>query len=330
MKLSTLLLALVLPTTLSAQTVAPAPTVSIQPSKIDSTAELAQLMQASETVVPIEKYDLLSVRVVGADELAVRTRVAPDGGIDIPLAGHISVVGLTVEQAQQAIANLIREKNLVLSPGVTIEVLDSPGRTITVSGEVVKPGVYPAAGDASLSTTATSGVRTLSQLLSLAGGLKDTASGIVTLVRPSLPGPVSIPLGTDPNRQIYASLPVFAGDEIRVAHVGQAYVIGAVGKQGAVPLKNYSPTTISQAVSVSGGVGFEASANSARLVRIQGDKRVVTVVHVRKILSGKEPDFALQNDDILYIPTNKGKAALKSGAAGIIVSLASLYIYANP
>jgi polysaccharide export outer membrane protein len=318
---------MVFTTTLSAQTVAPAPTVSIEPSKIDSTAELAQLMQASETVVPIEKYDLLSIRVVGADELAVRTRVAPDGGIDIPLAGHISVVGLTVEQAQKAIANLVREKNLVISPGVIIELIDSPGRTITVSGEVVKPGVYPAAGNAS---SIISGVRTLNQLLSLAGGLKDTASGTITLVRPSLPGPISIPLGTDPNHQIYASLPVFAGDEVRVAHVGQAYVIGAVGKQGAVLLKNYSPTTISQAVSVSGGVGFEASANSARLVRIQGEKRVVTVVHVRKILSGKEPDFALQNDDILYIPTNKGKAALKSGAAGIIVSLASLYIYSNP
>jgi polysaccharide export outer membrane protein len=287
-------------------------------------------MQASETVIPIEKYDLLSVRVVGADELAVRTRVAPDGGIDIPLAGHISVVGLTVEQAQNAIANLVRDKNLVLSPGVTIEVLDSPGRTITVSGEIAKPGVYPAAGDSTNGTTPTSGVRTLTQLLSLAGGLKDTASGVVTLVRPSLPAPVSIPLGTDPNHQPYAELPVFAGDEVRVAHVGQAYVIGAVGKQGAVPLKNYSSTTLSQAVTVAGGIGFEASANSARLVRMEGDKRVVTIVHVRKILDGKEPDFALQNDDILYIPTNKGKAALKSGAAGIIVSLASLYIYSHP
>jgi len=221
----------------------------------------------------------------------------------------------------------------VLSPGVTLEVLDSPGRTITVSGEVAKPGVYPAAGDAVSGGTGTngaSGVRTLNQALSLAGGLKDTASGIVTLIRPSLPGPVSIPLGTDPNHQPYAALPVFAGDEVRVAHVGQAYVIGAVGKQGAVPLKNYSPTTVSQAVSVAGGIGLEASANSARLVRIQGDQRVVTVVHVRKILAGKEPDFALQNDDILYIPTNEGKAALKAGAAGIIVSLASTYIYAHP
>ncbi len=324
------LLVCALAATATAQTVAPAPTVSYQPSHIDSTAELAQLMQASETVIPIEKYDLLSVRVVGADELAVRTRVAPDGGIDIPLAGHISVVGLTVEQAQNAIANLVRDKNLVLSPGVTIEVLDSPGRTITVSGEIAKPGVYPAAGDSTNGTTPTSGVRTLTQLLSLAGGLKDTASGVVTLVRPSLPAPVSIPLGTDPNHQPYAELPVFAGDEVRVAHVGQAYVIGAVGKQGAVPLKNYSPTTLSQAVTVAGGIGFEASANSARLVRMEGDKRVVTIVHVRKILDGKEPDFALQNDDILYIPTNKGKAALKSGAAGIIVSLASLYIYSHP
>jgi polysaccharide export outer membrane protein len=325
MKRLYLLLACVLTAAASAQTVAPAPSLSFEPSHIDSTAELAQLMQASETVVPIEKYDLLSVRIVGADELAVRTRVAPDGGIDIPLAGHISVVGLSIEQAQNAIANLVREKNLVLSPGVSIEVLDSPGRTITVSGEVARPGVYPAAGDAT-GAAATNGVRTLTQLLSMAGGLKDTASGIITLVRPSLPGPVSIPLGTDPNLQPYASLPVFAGDEVRVAHVGQVYVIGAVGKQGAIPLKNYSPTTISQAISLSAGIGFQASADSSRLVRMQNGQRVVTVVHVRKILKGQEPDFALQNDDILYIPDNPGKAALKSGATGIILSIAALYI----
>jgi protein involved in polysaccharide export with SLBB domain len=321
-----LLLAFALSATAAAQTVGPAPSISVQPSHIDSTAELAKLMQASEYVIPIEKYDLLSVRIVGADELSVHTRVAPDGGIDIPLAGHISVVGLSIEEAQNAIAKLVRDKNLVLSPGVSIEVIDSPGRTITVSGEVAKPGVYAAAGDAGGSLN---GVRTLSQLVSLAGGLKDTASGIVTLVRPSLPGPVSIPLGTDPNHQPYASLPVFSGDEIRVAHVGQAYVIGAVPKQGAIPLKNYSPTTISQAVSIAGGIGFEASANSARLVRVDGDKRVVTIVHVRKILKGKEPDFALQNDDILYIPTEAGKAALKSGAAGIILSIVGLYLYTH-
>jgi polysaccharide export outer membrane protein len=81
---------------------------------------------------------------------------------------------------------------------------------------------------------------------------------------------------------------------------------------------------------MSDGVGFEASADNSLLLRTEGTKRILIPVHVRRILQGKAEDIALQNDDILYIPTNSGKAALKGGAAGLIVSLASTYIYAHP
>jgi polysaccharide export outer membrane protein len=318
---------------LPAQTVGIAPSKWSEPSRIDSTAELIPLMAQTETSFPLEKYDLLDIKVYGADALSSRKRIAPDGSIDLPLAGRIMLAGLTVAEAEHAIAGLLVEKNLVITPAVTIDVVETPARVVTIDGEVARPGVYPIIGDSQLiiaGTAPSSGVRTLGQLIGLAGGIKDTASPVVTLIRPSLPGPVSISLGNDINHQPYASLPLFPGDTIRVAHVGQAYVIGAVAHQGPVPLKGYSPTTVAQAVSNAGGMGFQAAQNDGYIVRTEGDKRVVYTVKVQNIIKGKAPDVALQNDDILYIPTNQAKAALKSGAAGIIVSLASTYIYAHP
>jgi len=330
MKARTILLGCVLTGAAVAQTVLPAPAVFSEPTHLDSTAQLAQLMQSPQMVVPLEKLDLIKIEVFGADALSVRSRIAVDGTVYIPLAGSISLVGLTVEQAEKAVADLIRDKSLVLTPAVTIDVLESPGRVITINGEVMRPGVYPAIGDAQLTgvgATPSSGVRTLGQLLGLAGGLKDTASGILVLNRPSLGTPVDIPIGTDPNHQPYNTLPIFAGDEILVSHVGQAYVVGAVGKQGPIPLKNYSPTTVSQAIASSNGIGFEAAENDARLLRTQGNQRVMYKVQVRKILQGKAPDIALQNDDILYVPTVAGKAALKAGGANLIVSIVGTYLY---
>jgi polysaccharide export outer membrane protein len=317
-----------------AQTVVKAPSSWIDPSRANSKADLAQLMSAREIAVTIEKYDLISIQVYGAEAISVKGRITPEGGFDIPLVGHVVLGGLTIEEADRKIADVLRQDSLVNTPAVTIEVLESPARVVTVSGEVAKPGVYPVFGDSQItaagSISTTGGVHTLSQALSIAGGLKDTAADTVTLVRPSLTTPVEIPLGRDPTRQMYLNVPVFAGDQITVPNVGRAYVVGAVKKQGIIPLKNYSPTTVGQAVSISDGIGFEASPGDACLVRTSGTGRVVLKVNVKKILEGRTADVALQNDDILYIPTNLGKAALKSGAAGLIVSLASTYIYAHP
>ena len=186
---------------LSAQTVGPAPSAPSAPLHIDSTVQLALLMRATEPAILLQPYDFIGLHVYGADALTVKARISPDGNLDIPLAGPVPLTGLTVQQAQQAVAGLLAQRRLVLTPAVTIEVLESPSRVLTVDGEVKNPGVYPALGDTDLKTPGANspgGIRTLSQLLAAAGGLKDTASGVVTLMRPSLPGPVSIPLGDRP------------------------------------------------------------------------------------------------------------------------------------
>jgi polysaccharide export outer membrane protein len=321
-----------------AQTVASAPSTYQQSISLKSSPELDALLHQKEEEPTLRPYDLVSIETYHADALNRVARIDQDGSMDLPIVGRVELEGLTSSKASQMIARSYEDHSLVLSPIVTVTVLESPSRVITVTGEVGSPGLYPVIGSnnrkesstQTSSSTPINGIRTLGQLISAAGGLKDTASNVVTLIRPSLSKPLTIILSSDPSNDEYSALPLYAGDELRVAHIGTAYVVGAVKKQGAIMLKNFSPTSVAEAVAMSDGIGYEASADDAKLVRTQGTVRVLIAIPVRKILEGRVADIALQNDDILYIPTNKTKAAIKGGAAGLIVSLASTYIYAHP
>ena len=300
----------------AAQTAGPAPLQMREPAAPSSPATINLLLTATPPPLVLSPDDLILIQVYGVEAFKVRTRVERDGSIQIPLAGRISVGGMTVEQAQDAIRKLIQQQALVLDPGVTIDVLELPSATISITGEVLRPGAFPALGS-----------HTLLQLIALGEGEKETASSVVSLSRPGLAAPVLIDLGSDPAHSLYGQIPIFSGDTVRVQHVGQAFVLGALGKQGIVNLRSYSPTTISEAISESGGIGFQASPDSARMVRTQGTERIVMDVHVGKILQGREPDIALHNDDILYVPTSATKAAIKGGAAGIIAGFATAFLY---
>ncbi len=306
------------PTGAGGETIGPAPSAYYSPPASSGPANLDLLLHAPTPVYVLQPDDIITVNLYGVEDFSLKPRIAEDGTVNLPLIGPVKIGGLTVTQAEEVVDTLLIEHDMVKVPSTTIETVERPHQVVTVSGNVVKPGVIAATGR-----------HTLSDYLSTAGELKDTASSTVTLTRSGM-SPISIPLGPNPMNSSFRSIPIFAGDEIHASSMGTIYVIGAIKNQGAFPLKNTTPTTVFQAIALAGGIGFEASANSSQVVRTEGDKRIMIPVHVAKILKGKEPDFLLKNDDILYVPTDTGKAAIKGGGAGLIVSLASTYIYAHP
>src|SRR5438876_9303030 len=97
--------------------------------------------QDSSTLV-IGSGDEVEVTVYGAPDLSRHTRVGSDGNISLPLVGQIRVVGLTSDQAQQAISDQLRKQNIVNDPQVSVFVKDYTNGEISVAGEVSKPGVF--------------------------------------------------------------------------------------------------------------------------------------------------------------------------------------------
>ncbi|MEO8732745.1 MAG: polysaccharide biosynthesis/export family protein, partial [Flavobacteriales bacterium] len=64
--------------------------------------------------------------------------VSPTGMVDLPILGMVTVGGMTIEDAQESIRTIAN--NFYASPSVRVYMLNY---TITVLGEVNRPGRYP-------------------------------------------------------------------------------------------------------------------------------------------------------------------------------------------
>ena len=85
--------------------------------------------------------DVLSIVVWREPELSVKEVVVrPDGKISMPLVNDIPAAGLTPQQLQEAIAE--RLKDYVASPNVTVTIIKIMSQTVSLVGEVAKPGIY--------------------------------------------------------------------------------------------------------------------------------------------------------------------------------------------
>jgi polysaccharide export outer membrane protein len=290
------------------------------------TAQLQTLLVAKRPAVVFRSNDIITVNVAGIDDYAVKQRVSDDGTIIFPLIGKTQVAGLNIEQLQQTITEALKNGGMVRDAQVTIIVEERPKEVVAVLGDVVHPGIYPALGDLTLADYLSEASGFVESVPNSLGG-NSAASFIVTLIRPGLSTPVRIPLSTAPQDAAWGRIPLFPGDQIRVDKVGVVYVVGAVRAQGSFSLKNANRTTVTQLIALAGGVGYEADGGGTHIIRKNGDGTTVIPIDLIRILKGKDPDVALQQEDILFVPTNQLKAAIKGGGPSIIVSLATAALY---
>jgi polysaccharide export outer membrane protein len=260
--------------------------------------------------------DQLAVHLFGAGaDFATPERVGLDGALPVPLIGLVPVLGLTLEQASEAIASRLKSAGMYQNPEVTIQLVDSPNQVVTITGEM--HGVIPVIGHRSLMT-----------VLAAAGQFAVTGSHTIIINRPGEKQPIVVDLGTDPSHSAQADVPVFALDTVVVPRVGGVYLLGAFKVQGVIPLQQNSPLTLMQAVSLGGGTLFEGKYDDLRIVRTIGFERKVVKLDIKKVFLGKAPDPVLQADDIVYMPSSTIKAALNNGGFGAITSVAQLALTA--
>lgn len=258
--------------------------------------------------------DLIQVHIFGTTDYNPTVRVSLDGSVQIPLGGVLSVAGLTLHQAADAIAERLESAGMYRDPQVTLQLIESPNQVITVTGEA--HGVISTSG----------GQKRLFEVIAGAGGLPATASHTVTIERPGLDQPIIIDLGSDPAHSAQANVPVFPHDTIVVSKVGVVYLLGAFRTQGTIPLQQNTPLTLMQATAIGNGNLFEGKTDDLRIVRTVGLERKVVRVNISKVLKGAEPDPVLQPDDIVFLPSSALKAALKNGGLGTLLGVVSLLI----
>lgn len=267
--------------------------------------------------IRLAEGDVLVVHLYGMADYLPTARVAQDGTIQLPLIGVLQVKGITVHALELLIAQRLSDAGMYRNPQVSVQITESPNQTVTVIGEA--HGVIPVG----------SGKRLL-DVLSAAGGLPSTASHIVTINRPGVAAPIVVDLGTNPAQSNRADVPIFALDTVVVSRVGVVYALGAFKTQLAVPLVQDSPLTLMQLATLAGGVGYEGKYKDLRIIRTVGVTRTVVKINVKKVIDGKLPDPVLQADDIVFLPTDSMKAAIKVGGIGTALGFASLLLFAFP
>jgi len=85
--------------------------------------------------------DRLTIRIYDQPQLSGEYEIDDSGMVDFPLLGLVQASGMTTAGLSQSIANTLRAKNLILNPGVAVEV--STYRPFYILGEVTTPGQYP-------------------------------------------------------------------------------------------------------------------------------------------------------------------------------------------
>ncbi len=269
----------------------------------------------AEREIHLAPNDVITVHLYGAQDYAPVAKVSLDGSIQLPLIGTVRVEGLTIHEAEHLIAERLVTAGMYRNPQISIQLTESPNQIATITGEL--HGVVPVIGQ-----------RRLFDVLAAAGGLPPTASHIITIQRAGVAQPIVIDLGTDPAQSDKANIPIFPRDTIVVARTGVVYVLGAFKTQGAIPLQQNSPLTLMQVAALSGGPGFEGKYADLRLIRTMGIERKVVKVDIKRVMNGKDPDPVLQTDDIVFLPSEPWKAAIKSGGLGTLLGFASILLIA--
>ena len=267
--------------------------------------------------IRISGGDLLNISVYGVPELQQDVRVNNGGDVYLPLVGYVQLGGLSLDQAQTVIENRLREGEFVNSPHVTVFLKDFVNQSATVTGEVMRPGVYPILGS-----------RRLLEVLAAAGGPSQRAGKTMTITHRDHPDePLKLNLPTDLAKDPQNNIEVLPGDTIVVNRAGLVYVVGEVQRPSGLVMDNNERMTVMQAIALVGGPTSVASMNSAKLIRTTGSGREEQPLQLTKMLATKQPDIELKPDDIIFVPASFGKKAAKRSIESALSVTQSLAIY---
>ena len=270
--------------------------------------------------------DLLEISVFEVEELNKTVRVSSQGNISLHLLGVLRVKGLTANELERELRELLAEKYLQ-DPHVSIFIKEYRSQRISVMGAVEEPNVFNVTGQ-----------RTILDMLAMAGGVRDDASHLLFLIRPPAlededpealeraEGPESIERtkhseGGSPKTfvinleellikgDLTLNLPLKHGDVINVPVSGKVFVGGEVWRPGGFILAG-KRMTLSQAIVLAGGVKPQAKGSDTKIFRYseKGTGREILSANVYAIQKGQEDDLYVKENDIIIVPRHGVKA----------------------
>jgi polysaccharide export outer membrane protein len=272
---------------------------------------------AQQESLLIGQGDLIQVSVMDTPEMEQQVRVTDDGNVPLAYVGSIHVAGQTPGTAANMIQEALMEKKVMRKPQVTVRMMELATQDVSILGQVHTPGTY------SITTP-----QTILKVLSLAGGLTDSADRNVTVKRNRSGEQLRYYVSNNSEQALSDVVMVYPGDTILVARAPMVYVMGDVGRPGGyVIATNDQRLSVMQAIAMAGSASKTAVQSRVRLIRTTEHGEVELPVHLDAIQKGKQPDMMLQPDDILYVPFSWMKnVAIGSSSIGAATAGAAVYL----
>ncbi|MBP7870104.1 MAG: SLBB domain-containing protein [Candidatus Saccharicenans sp.] len=243
----------------------------------------------------IGSRDLLEIKVFELPEFDHTVRVSEDGSITLPLIGNIQIGGLTKDKAEKKLSELLEK--YVKKAQVSIFIKEYQSSRVAIIGAVEKPGMYELVGR-----------QTLLQMISQAGGFKDTAANEIYVLREGQDGTTaSISIDLEDlmiNGNQNLNIPIQANDVINVPvdKLINVYVFGEVRQPGALQVKMSNKITLLQAIAQAGGLSENATKRGVTIKRRdKSGKEINSSVNLNDIIKGKKKDIPLQEGDVVIV-----------------------------
>jgi polysaccharide export outer membrane protein len=245
---------------------------------------------------------LLSSELGGSTSLE-QVQVDSDGFIFVPYAGRIRAAGNTPEQLRQLITSKLQDQTP--DPQVEVRRTAGNGSTVSLSGEIGAPGVYPIERPS----------RTLLGMLSQAGGVNVGSDiALVTLIRGNDRGTVWY---DDLFRNPKLDVALRGGDRILVEADSRSYIaLGATG-QSRVAFDTQDLTALEALAQVGGLQSLSSDPTGIFVLRkerqdiarsvmgrqdLQGDQRMIYLLNLTApngLFIAR--DFVIRDDDTIYV-----------------------------
>lgn len=108
--------------------------------------------------------DVFRMEIVGEKDLPKEYQVGADGTVTFPYIHVMKVAGLEPQEVSQKIRQALIDGSILTDPSVVVSVIEYRSKTVTILGQVQKPGSFPLSPG-----------MTLLQVVSMAGGFTSIA-----------------------------------------------------------------------------------------------------------------------------------------------------------
>jgi polysaccharide biosynthesis/export protein len=291
------------------------PPAANQPQPVNATDSTSSSRIVANSNSKLGIGDLIDVTVYGVPDLSTKARVSGSGDVYLPLIDYVHVADLTTDEAQELIQKRLEAGGFVRSPHVSIYVNEASSQSITLLGEVARPGSYAVIGE-----------RRLFDVISAAGGLTEKAGRYVTIEHRG-GQKVELQLSSNLAEDTQNNVEILPGDTIIVSKAGIVYVVGDVNHPSGFMIEDNNLSVL-KALALAGGSTRTSALSRTRILRQTPNGVQEIPINLKKVLYAKAPDLPLVKGDILFIPGSAGKAAAYRTADAAMSLSTSLAIVA--